>query len=186
MYTITTRKYSKIEVSLFFSFFAHLIQFIFKSCLFIDIYELPQIVTGHVNITTYIGDTVILPCEIANLGSYHVNWLRIQQPDNIPQTLTVGYQQFSRNMRYRVARVHKAPSPDSTDFSTLSGLSHHLEGIKNKEAKEKKNIESWNFEIRKVAPEDQGLYECYIKANSKHKIKANINLIVKSEKGELN
>lgn len=112
-------------------------------------------ITGNVNITTYVGETVTLPCEVAYLGNYHVNWLRIK--NNIPLTLTVGYQQFSRNMRYRVARVHDASN--------------------------KNKIESWNFEIRKVTHEDQGLYQCYIKLNSKHKIKANVNLIVKHENG---
>lgn len=107
------------------------------------------------NITAYVGDTVKLPCEVAHLGNHHVNWLKIQE-NNIPLTLTVGYQQFSRNMRYRVARVHEKST----------------------------RVHSWNFEIRKVAYEDQGLYQCYVKLNSKEKIKANINLIVKSERGK--
>ena len=47
----------------------------------------------------------------------------------------------------------------------------------------KKIIESWNFEIRKVTYDDHGLYECYIKLNSKQKLKANVYLIVKSEAG---
>ena len=62
-------------------------------------------------------------------------------------------------MRYRVARLHN----------------------KNEQNK----VESWSFEIRKVVPEDQGLYQCYIKINPKQKVKANINLIVKSETGML-
>jgi hypothetical protein len=99
----------------------------------------------------------MLPCEVENLGNHHVNWLKIQ--NDIPSTLTVGYQQFSRNMRYRVARLHNS--------------------YKNK----KKIIESWNFEIRKVTYDDHGLYECYIKLNSKQKLKANVYLIVKSEAG---
>lgn len=115
-------------------------------------------VTGNINITTYIGDTVTLPCQVAHLGSYHVNWLKIQ--NDIPMTLTVGYQQFSRNMRYRVARVN-----------TKDPISH--------------KVEFWNFEIRKVTQEDQGLYECYVKLNSKHKIKSNVYLQVKSEKEKI-
>ena len=111
----------------------------------------PHMLSKNLNITTYVGETVVLPCELANLGSYHVNWLKIQ--DELPMALTVGYQQFSRNMRYRVARVH---NDDNT-------------------------VESWNFEIRKVAQEDAGLYECYVKLNSRHKIKANVYLDVKSE-----
>jgi hypothetical protein len=51
--------------------------------------------------------------------------------------------------------------------------------------KNNNNVESWNFEIRKVSAEDQGLYECYIKLDSKHKIKANINLVVLSEKEKI-
>jgi hypothetical protein len=99
----------------------------------------------------------MLPCEVEHLGHHHVNWLKIQ--GDIPQTLTVGYQQFSRNMRYRVARLH------------------------NNDKNKNNRIESWNFEIRKVSYDDQGLYQCYIKLNSKQKIKANVYLIVKSEQG---
>jgi hypothetical protein len=76
----------------------------------------------------------------------------------MPLTLTVGYQQFSRNMRYRVVRL-------------------------NHKANHKNTIEAWNFEIRKVVPEDQGLYECYIKIGPKHKLKANVHLNVFTEKG---
>ena len=47
----------------------------------------------------------------------------------------------------------------------------------------KDKIETWNFEIRKVRPEDQGLYECFVKLGSKHKVKVNFNLIVKNEQG---
>ena len=111
-------------------------------------------ITGNENITAYVGETVTLPCEVASLGSHHVNWLRIK--NNVPQTLTVGYQQFSRNMRYRVARIH-----DSNDLN---------------------KIESWNFEIRKVTHDDEGTYQCYVKLSPKHKIKANVNLIVKQFK----
>ncbi len=106
-------------------------------------------ITHNLNITTYEGETVNLPCELTNLGTYHVNWLKIK--NHIPIALTVGYQQFSRNMRYRVARVHDEP----------------------------KQIESWNFEIRRVTFDDSGMYECYVKINQKHKIKANIYLDVK-------
>lgn len=45
------------------------------------------------------------------------------------------------------------------------------------------NIESWNFEIRKVNKEDKGNYQCYIKTNQKHKIEANVYLDVLSENG---
>ncbi|CAF0705353.1 unnamed protein product [Brachionus calyciflorus] len=114
----------------------------------------PKMITGNVNITAFSGETVTLPCEVINLGNHHVNWLRIQ--NNIPQTLTVGYQQFSRNMRFRVARTH--------------------------DSNEANRIESWNFEIRKVTLEDQGTYQCYIKLGPKHKIKANVNLIVTHHK----
>ena len=125
----------------------------------IEIHDsIPHIVTGNVNVTTFVGETVKLPCEIANLGSHHVNWLKIQ--NGIPITLTVGYQQFSRNLRYRVARTH--------------------------DPNRKTKIESWNFEIRRVTPEDQGVFECYIKLNSKHKIKANVYLEVLSSKKEQN
>ena len=117
----------------------------------------PQILTGNLNITAYIGDTVTLPCEVFNLGNNHVNWLKIK--NDTPNTLTVGYQQFSRNLRYRVARFHEQ--------------SHKLK------------TESWNFEIRKLEPDDQGIYECYIRSSSKHKIKVNIRLTVKNEKGTL-
>ena len=116
--------------------------------------NLPHMITENINVTTFVGDTVTLPCEVANLGHHHVNWLKIQ--DNVPMTLTVGYQQFSRNMRYRVARIHQSPNHNS-------------------------KVESWNFEIRKVIPEDQGLYECYVKLNSRHKIKAHVRLNVFSE-----
>jgi hypothetical protein len=115
--------------------------------------ELPHILTGNVNVTAYVGETTTLPCEVANLGGNHVNWLKFDE-NNTPITLTVGYHQFSRNMRFRVARIH-----------------------------DQKKVESWNFEIRKVSPEDQGMYECYIKLNSRHKTKANVYLTVKSEKG---
>lgn len=121
------------------------------------VHEIPHMVTGNINVTTYVGETVTLPCQVAHLGSYHVNWLKIQ--NDVPMTLTVGYQQFSRNMRYRVARVNAKEQ-------TLP--------LKNK-------VEFWNFEIRKVTYEDQGLYECYVKLNSKHKIKSNVYLEVKSE-----
>ena len=121
-------------------------------------HNIPNIVSGNVNISARIGDTVTLPCEVEHLGHHHhVNWLKIEK--DTPITLTVGYHQFSRNMRYRVARLHN----------------------KNEQNK----VESWSFEIRKVVPEDQGLYQCYIKINPKQKVKANINLIVKSETGML-
>ena len=107
--------------------------------------------TDNVNITTYAGETITLPCELSSLGNYHVNWLKIK--DGLPLVLTVGYQQFSRNMRYRVARVYD----------------------------EENNVESWNFKIRKVTLQDSGLYECYVKLNNRHKIRAQINLDVKSK-----
>ncbi len=115
----------------------------------------PKILSGNINLTSYEGETVSLPCEISNLGDHPVIWMKIEK--DIPLTLIVGYQQFSRNMRYRV--VH------TTD------------------EKETNKIESWNFEIRKVAQEDGGLYECFIKVNAKHKIKATIYLDVLDEKG---
>lgn len=119
-------------------------------------HELPRIVTGNINVTAYVGETATLPCEVENIGTHHVNWLKMDE-NNIPNTLTVGYHQFSRNMRFRVARTH--------------------------EHKEHRKLESWNFEIRKVSLDDQGMYECYIKLNNRHKTKANVHLIVKSEKG---
>ena len=105
--------------------------------------------TNNVNITTYEEETVKLPCVISNLGNYHVNWLKIE--DHIPMALTVGYQQFSRNLRYRVARNHD----------------------------EEKNVESWDFEIRRATIGDSGFYECYVKLNQRYKIKANVFLDVK-------
>jgi hypothetical protein len=112
--------------------------------------HLPRIISGNANITSYVGDTVTLPCEVANLAKHHVIWLKFNE--NIPLTLTVGYEQFSRNMRYRVVRHQEEP------------------------------IEAWNFEIRRVTMEDKGLYECMIKINSKHKIRAFVSLEVKPEK----
>ena len=117
------------------------------------------------NITAYVGDTILLPCQVSHLGNNHVNWLRIQ--DGLPTTLTVGYQQFSRNMRYRVTRVHHRAASDSAKRPIASG-----------------QVESWNFEIRKASVEDQGLYECYIRINAKNKIKANIHLSVKPERAK--
>ena len=96
-------------------------------------------------------------------------------------TLTVGYQQFSRNMRYRVARVHN--SENHRMSASASNQQNEINNNNNHhQHKLNRNLESWNFEIRKVSHEDQGLYECYVKLNSKHKLKANINLIVKDEK----
>lgn len=111
-------------------------------------------ITENLNVTAYIGETIHLPCQVANLGNRHVNWLRIK--NGIPLTLTVGNHQFSRNMRYRVVRID-----------------------------DPEQVESWNFEIRKVNYDDQGTYQCYIKLNHKEKIKANVNLVVKHPKGIL-
>lgn len=113
------------------------------------VHDVPHMLTKNVNITTFVGETVTLPCELANLGNYHVNWLKIK--DSIPMALTVGYQQFSRNMRYRTARLH---NPET-------------------------NVESWNFEIRRANFKDSGLYECYVKINQRHKIKAHVFLEVR-------
>ena len=66
--------------------------------------------------------------------------------------MTVGYEQFSRNMRYRVIRPN-----DRNDSST---------------------IEYWNFEIRKVSKEDEGLYQCHVKINQKYQIKIDVFLEV--------
>jgi hypothetical protein len=77
-------------------------------------------------------------------------------------------------MRYRVTKLNK-----------ISEKSESSEKIHSKHDLIKNNIESWNFEIRKVSAEDQGLYECYIKLDSKHKVKANINLIVLNERDKL-
>jgi len=117
--------------------------------------KVPSILTKNLNITTYVGETVILPCKIINLANHHVNWLRIK--NGVPITLTVGYQQFSRNLRYRV--VSRISEPYTTE-----------------------KTESWNFEIRRVNFEDQGMFECYIKLNPKQKIKTNIFLEVLSKK----
>lgn len=113
------------------------------------LHDMPKMLTQNINITTYAGETVKLPCELSSLGNYHVNWLKIH--NHLPMALTVGYQQFSRNMRYRVARV----------------------------VNEDKNTESWNFEIRRVQHSDSGLYECYVKVGQRHKIKAKIFLDVR-------
>lgn len=113
---------------------------------------LPKMLSNNINITTYSGETVKLPCELSNLGSYHVNWLKIR--NNYPQALTVGYQQFSRNMRYRVSRVHDAET----------------------------NIESWDFEIRRVTHEDEGKYECYVKLSPRHKLRAHVYLTVRERR----
>lgn len=158
-------------------------------------------ITGTVNVTAYLGETATLPCEVINLGNHHVNWLKIEQKS--PITLTVGYHQFSRNMRFRVARVHHhhhhhhqdshhnrkhADNQENHEAIAVSAFDQN-EIIENDERSSSTStpqparIESWNFEIRKVAPEDQGLYECYIKVNPRHKTKANIYLTVKSEKG---
>jgi hypothetical protein len=59
-------------------------------------------------------------------------------------------------MRYRVIRPN-----DRNDSST---------------------IEYWNFEIRKVTKEDEGLYQCHVKINQKHQIKIDVFLEV-CEKG---
>jgi hypothetical protein len=107
------------------------------------------------NMTGYESETVVLPCEVENLAEHHVIWMKIE--NDVPLTLTVGYQQFSRNMRYRVVRT-----TDQNDSSA---------------------IESWNFEIRKAAKEDAGLYECFVKINSKHKVKATIHLHILDGKG---
>lgn len=108
--------------------------------------------SNNINITTYSGETVKLPCELSDLGNYHVNWLKIR--NNYPQALTVGYQQFSRNMRYRVSRVHDAET----------------------------NIESWDFEIRRVTHEDEGKYECYVKLSPRHKLRAHVYLSVRERR----
>jgi hypothetical protein len=92
----------------------------------------------------------VLPCHVVNLENHHVNWLKIK--NGVPITLTVGYQQFSRNLRYRVTRIQDPNKNDKT--------------------------ESWNFEIRRVTLEDQGVFECYIKVNARQKIKINIFLDV--------
>ena len=119
----------------------------------------PKIINGNTNITTYEGDTTVLPCEIANLDKNHVIWFKIGK-DRSPLMLTVGIEQFSRNMRYRVMRGN-----DPNDMN---------------------NVESWNFEIRKVNKEDEGLYQCHVKINQKHQIKIDVNLEVLSETGENN
>ena len=113
---------------------------------------MPQMLTENINITTYAGETINLPCELSNLGNYHVNWIKIH--NHLPVALTVGYQQFSRNMRYRVARI----------------------------VNEGQNTESWNFEIRRAQHSDSGLYECYVKVGQRHKIKAKIFLDVQRRK----
>lgn len=113
-------------------------------------FDQPEMLTKNVNITTYEGETIKLPCELSNLGNYHVNWIKIEK--YLPIALTVGYQQFSRNMRYRVARVSNHP----------------------------KNIEEWNFIISRVTQKDSGLYECYVKVSNRLKVKAHINLDVRS------
>jgi hypothetical protein len=46
------------------------------------------------------------------------------------------------------------------------------------------NIESWNFEIRKINKDDEGLYQCYVKINQKYQININVYLEVLSEKGK--
>jgi hypothetical protein len=146
------------------------------------------VITGTVNVTAYIGDTATLPCEVANLGNHHVNWLKIERDS--PITLTVGYHQFSRNMRFRVARVnhnhhhHQRHKQQNNQDETIA-VNNNQESALPATASSSVplRIESWNFEIRKVSPEDQGLYECYIKINSRHKTKANVYLTVKSEKG---
>lgn len=171
--------------------------------------DVPKVITGTVNVTAYVGETATLPCEVINLGNHHVNWLKIDQ--NVPITLTVGYHQFSRNMRFRVARVHhnnrnqmshhhanhhgKHPQQHhSHDSVAVPAAAHEATNEENVVEKDVSasttsstvspaRIESWNFEIRKVSPEDQGLYECYIKVSPRHKTKANIYLTVKSEKG---
>jgi hypothetical protein len=97
-----------------------------------------------------VGETVVLPCKVSNLANHHVNWLKIKNGE--PITLTVGYQQFSRNLRYRVTRINDSHKNDKT--------------------------ESWDFEIRRANLEDQGVFECYIKLNAKQKIKNNIFLNV--------
>lgn len=129
--------------------------------------------TENLNVTTFVGDTVTLPCEIANLGGHHVNWLKIQ--NGIPMTLTVGYHQFSRNMRYRVARTHRN-----------SGGAKHAGDHSSHQHSHAPRVESWNFEIRRVTPDDQGLYECYVKLSSKQKIKANVFLTVLNEEDRNN
>ena len=136
--------------------------------------DLPQMLTENLNVTTFVGDTVTLPCEIANLGGHHVNWLKIQ--NGIPMTLTVGYHQFSRNMRYRVARTHR---------NKQHGLVKH-EHSSHQQHSSSPRVESWNFEIRRVTPDDQGLYECYVKLSSKQKIKANVFLTVLNEEDRNN
>ena len=113
---------------------------------------MPRMLSTNINITTYAGETVKLPCELSDLGNYHVNWLKIE--NHFPQALTVGYQQFSRNMRYRVSRVHDAET----------------------------NIESWDFEIRRVNHEDQGMYECYVKLSPRHKLRAHVFLTVRDRR----
>ena len=55
-------------------------------------------------------------------------------------------------MRYRVIRPN-----DRNDSST---------------------IEYWNFEIRKVSKEDEGLYQCHVKINQKYQIKIDVFLEV--------
>lgn len=153
--------------------------------------DVPRVITGTVNVTAYVGDTTTLPCDVVNLGNHHVNWLKIER--NSPITLTVGYHQFSRNMRFRVARVHHhhhnhhrkyQASHESIAVPSDSNNNNNDEiSSLSTTTPTPVRVESWNFEIRKVLPEDQGLYECYIKLNPRLKTKANIYLTVKSEKG---
>ncbi|KAI3388939.1 hypothetical protein SNEBB_006763 [Seison nebaliae] len=118
------------------------------------------------------GADARIPCVIKNLGAYHVIWKRIRnrQMDDteLSNILTVGHNQFSRDLRYTIEhRRHVGANHAEQTFNNQLREVKEKNYLKEKQFKQTNGANegenaSWDFVIRKVEPMDVGIYECSI------------------------
>ncbi|CAF0702800.1 unnamed protein product [Brachionus calyciflorus] len=102
-----------------------------------QLYSIDSVLTRIKEEPTYytvrLGETVTIPCTIENRKSANVIWQLSKT--KIPETLTVGIQNYRKDFRVRV----------------ISNTTLDRE-------------QSWNLEIRKVRFDDEGFYLCKVMA----------------------
>jgi hypothetical protein len=131
------------------------------------------------------GQTISLPCIInrvknQDLVNVHAIWHKLSERQR-PTVLSVGLQQLKQDMRYRVKVVNSnnmkkssllasTASSFNSNSETNNLINQSIESLtqnseKSQQADSIRNkylIQNWSFEIRKLAYEDSGTYQCLL------------------------
>lgn len=122
----------------------------------------------------FVGENIVLPCEIENKRNATVVWQYSRK--RIPETLLIGMINFKKDYRIRI--ITNASLGNDDNRRQVDAANEKREGEQEEEDESRR--EAWNLEIRRLRFDDEGFYHCRVMAKEPLKrviyLKVEVNL----------